>query len=97
MYDYMYNSIGRLKARWRRLLKQNDMYVYIENVPNVVGACCVFHNTCEVHNDRFNEEWLQDMNEDGVDTIAARSSSVGSCNDIWNALIEYFIHNPLQQ
>jgi hypothetical protein len=33
---------GRLKARWRRLLKQNDMSM--ENVPNVVASCCVLHN-----------------------------------------------------
>ena len=63
----------------------NDMH--IENVPNVVGACCMLHNICEIHNDTFNEEWLQNMNEDGADTIAASSSSVGSCNDIRDALI----------
>ena len=39
-------AFGRLKARWRRLLKQNDMH--IENIPNVVGAC-VLHNICEIH------------------------------------------------
>ena len=48
-------------------MKQNDMH--IENVLNVVGAHCVLHNICEIHNDTFNEEWLQDMNED----IAASS------------------------
>ena len=87
-------AFGRLKARWRRLLKQNDMY--IENVPNVVGACCVLHNICEIHNDVFNEEWLQDMNEDGADPIVASSNSVDSGNDIRDALTEYFTHNPLQ-
>ena len=71
--------------------------MHIENVPNVVGAYCVLHNICEIHNDTFNEEWLQDMNEDGADTIAASSSSVGSSNDIRDALIEYFTHSPLQQ
>ena len=72
--------------------------MHIENIPNMVGACCVLHNICEIHNDTFNEEWLQDMNEDGADTIAASSSnSVGSCNDIRDTLIEYFIYYPLQQ
>ena len=37
------------------------------------------------------------MNEDGADAIAASSSSVASCNDIRDALMEYFTHNPLQQ
>ena len=48
-------------------MKQNDMY--IENVPNVVGVCCVLHNICEIHNDAFNKEWLQDMNKDGADAL----------------------------
>ncbi len=58
-------AFGQLKARWRRLLKQNDMY--IENIPNIIAACCVLHNICEIHDDTFNEEWLQDVNEDGSD------------------------------
>ena len=41
------NAFGRLKARWRRLIKQNEMNV--TNVPNVVVACCILHNMCEIH------------------------------------------------
>ena len=40
---------------------------------------------CEIYNDAFNEEWLQ---EDGADPIVASSSSVGSGNDIKDALTE---------
>ena len=36
------NAYGRLKARWRRLLKRNDMHV--NNVLVVVTAACVLHN-----------------------------------------------------
>ena len=50
-------AFGRLKARWRRLLKQNDMFV--ENVPCVVAACCVLHNICEIHGDDFDEDWIE--------------------------------------
>ena len=41
------NAFGRLKARWRHLIKQNDMAV--KNVPKVVTACCILHNICEIH------------------------------------------------
>ncbi|XP_065893423.1 uncharacterized protein [Dysidea avara] len=41
------NAFGRLKARWRRLQKQNDMA--INNIPNVIIACCILHNVCEIH------------------------------------------------
>ena len=41
------NAFGRLKARWRRLMKRNDMN--IDNIPCVITACCILHNMCEVH------------------------------------------------
>ena len=36
------NAYGRLKARWRRLMKRNDMHV--RNIPNVVAVACILHN-----------------------------------------------------
>ena len=53
------NTFGRLKGRWRRLMKRNDMN--IDNVPYVITACCVLHNMCEVHGDAFNDLWLEDI------------------------------------
>lgn len=53
----MENAFGHLKGRWRRLAKQDDMY--IENVPQVVLACCILHNLSEVHSDNFYNTWLQ--------------------------------------
>ena len=40
------NAFGRLKARWRRLQKQNDMAV--TNVLHAIHACCILHNICEI-------------------------------------------------
>lgn len=45
-------AFGRLKTRWRRLCKRND--VKIENIP-------FLHNMCEVHGDTFNDLWLEDI------------------------------------
>ena len=44
------NAFGRLKGRWRSLMKRNDCDV--KYVPNLVTACCVLHNLCEMHGDR---------------------------------------------
>ena len=50
------NAFGRLKGRWRSLLKRNDSAVKF--LPTYVTACCVLHNICELYNDSFEEDWL---------------------------------------
>ena len=73
-------AFGRLKARWRRLSKQIDMD--ISNVPNVILACCTLHNICEIHNDSFNDEWLQQSNDfdqpDSTDAPVSTRSNTGN-------------------
>lgn len=44
-------AFGRLKARWRRLLKRND--VHYSYVPNIISACCILHNIVQAYNERF--------------------------------------------
>lgn len=43
------NAFGRLKGRWRCLLKRLDSAT--SNVPNIIAACCVLHNFCELNGD----------------------------------------------
>ena len=50
-----------------------------------------------IHDDTFNKVWPQGRNEDSADPNAASTSSVGSGNDIRDALMECFTHNPFQQ
>ena len=50
------NTFGRMKGRWRCLLKRNDMH--ITNIPTVIAVCAILHNMCEMHNDEFDESWL---------------------------------------
>ena len=52
------HAYGQLKGRWRCLLKRLD--ISVADVPNVVAACCVLHNVCEIHGDGFNDEWMVD-------------------------------------
>ena len=49
------NMLGRLKGRWRCLLKNMDFM--LENVPNVVSACVVLHNICEEYGDECLQDW----------------------------------------
>lgn len=49
-------ALGRLKCRFRCLLKRND--TSLEYLPVKIAACCVLHNICEVTGDMFQQEWL---------------------------------------
>ena len=83
------NAFGRLKGRWRRLAKQNDMFV--EHVPQVVLACCILHNLCEIHGENFYNTWLQ--NTSVLPQQPARVSASGSRNTaatvIRDTLVQY--------
>ena len=52
-------AFGRLKGRWRSLLKRSD--VRVDFMSTVVTSCCILHNVCEVHKDGFDEEWLDEV------------------------------------
>ena len=64
------HAYGRLKGRWRCLLKRLD--VSTDSVPGLVSACCVLHNMCEVHGDSFDQEWME-----GISTQESTHMSSG--------------------
>ncbi|XP_030074771.1 protein ANTAGONIST OF LIKE HETEROCHROMATIN PROTEIN 1 [Microcaecilia unicolor] len=51
------NAFLRLRARWQCLLTHNDCLV--ELVPTMILACCILHNVCQVHNEKFVDKWLE--------------------------------------
>lgn len=50
------NVYGRLKGRFRSIVKMVDFNVEI--VCFVIVVCCVLYNFCEVMGEDLNEEWL---------------------------------------
>ena len=63
---------GRLKGRWRCLLKRLD--VDICDAPELVAACCVLHNICETQGDAFDEEWLDGVERRNLESTSADTS-----------------------
>ena len=84
------NAFGRLKGRWRCLLKRLD--TKLENVTMVIAACVVLHNVCEKYGDSFCEEWTTNSSD-----LNITSSSSGGNNtaisplavEVRNAIKDY--------
>ena len=54
-------AFGRLKGRWKCLLKRlgND----VQGVSGIVIACSTLHNVWEVNGDCFDDQWLEGVEE----------------------------------
>lgn len=53
------NAFGRLKARWRCLLKRID--IDYEFVPQIIAACCTLHNIVEENKEDFKQTWFKEV------------------------------------
>lgn len=85
------NAYGRLKARWRRLMKRND--ICIDNIPTIVTAACILYNVSEIHNETFNEFWLQEVEASVFPpprSSAARDGSGDRPKQVRDAFVTYF-------
>ena len=91
------NAFGRLKGRWRTLMKWNDND--IEFVPIVVMACSILHNLCEMQGDHCEDSWLTAGDPHPFDDTPSSSTSSavtaisGQHNEtaIRKALCDYFM------
>ena len=79
------NAFGKLKGRWRCLLKRMDFKV--DNVPYVVTACVILHNICALHGDDCLNEWI----DHSPSSTGAAATSTGSlqANGVRRAITQY--------
>ena len=86
------HAFGRLKSRWRILSKTMD--IYLENIPNVVMACCILHNIVESHGNPFFDHWLLEeelaQNHVPAGPPMHRSNSNGTGVNVRQTLTNYF-------
>jgi len=72
------------------LLKQLDFA--LENVPNVVAACVILHNLCEMYGDHFQPKW--ELDNTVVDTDTFHTTSISeTASSVRNALSQYLLSN----
>lgn len=58
---YVEMAFGRLKGRFRMLLKRSDIYYTF--MPEVVAACCALHNLIEDSKEHFPSNWLPSLDD----------------------------------
>ena len=65
----------------------------IDKMCNVVTACWILHNICEIHQDEFDEEWFEEVEESSgpssSGSLLLPSSSAAAT--VRNALADYFL------
>ncbi|PWA69822.1 Harbinger transposase-derived nuclease [Artemisia annua] len=58
------DAFMRLKGRWACLQKRTE--VKLQDLPVVLGACCVLHNICEINNETMDESLIFDLFDDEI-------------------------------
>ena len=83
------HAYGRLKGRWRTLLKRNDISIHA--LPKLVAACCVLHNIREIHGFSTKSVTLDGVTDHTSESSHSTSASVdNSGQDTRIALMRYF-------
>lgn len=90
------NTFGRGKGRFRRFLKIVDMNV--KNFAEPTMASCILHNLCELSHEDILEDWLTELQTDGLDQpdddqLQEVPTRVESIN-IRTALTDFFVNQP---
>ncbi|XP_028297768.1 protein ANTAGONIST OF LIKE HETEROCHROMATIN PROTEIN 1-like [Gouania willdenowi] len=83
-------AFGRLKSRWKCLLKRCDAHITF--VSYIVSACCVLHNYCESRNETWEEENPDTEHQDDDRITHDNLQRAGPEVQIRDALSHYFLH-----
>jgi len=80
------DAFAKVKGRWSCLQKRIE--VKIEELPGVLGACCVLHNICEMRNEKMDPAWNFELFDDemvaenGVRSVAAVQARDNIAHDL---------------
>ncbi|GJX70419.1 ALP1-like protein [Tanacetum coccineum] len=75
------DAFARLKGRWSCLQKRTEMK--LQDLPVVLGACCVLHNICEMRSEEIEPELvIEVLDDEMVPDIALRSEYAMKARDM---------------
>ncbi|XP_022754677.1 protein ALP1-like [Durio zibethinus] len=84
-------AFGRLKGRWCCLQKRTEGK--LQDLPVVLGACCVLHNICEMRNEGLDPDLkIELVDDEMVPEVALRSVSSMKARD---AIAHNLLHHGL--
>ncbi|KAL3700985.1 hypothetical protein R1sor_019007 [Riccia sorocarpa] len=82
-------AFSRLKGRWKFLQRRTE--VKLQELPAVLGACCVLHNVCEQHGEGFDPDLSYGFVDDAMfPEVASMSLSALEARD---SIAQQIIHN----
>ncbi|KAK7265395.1 hypothetical protein RJT34_33015 [Clitoria ternatea] len=83
------DAFSRLKGRWACLQKRTE--VKLEDLPAVLGACCVLHNVCEMMGEGIDQQWKFELFDDEmVAENPVRSDASAQARD---NIAHYLLHH----
>ena len=92
-------AFGRLKGRWRKLLKRNE--IAHGQIKLLIATCCILHNFCESQGEQFYDAWLPDVETTRLfpqpSLIPHRGSTDSTASQMRDAICSYLVkHHPLR-
>ncbi|KAK7303979.1 hypothetical protein RJT34_14936 [Clitoria ternatea] len=83
------DAFARLKGRWGCLQKRTE--VKLQDLPVVLGACCVLHNICEVREEGMDAEWGFELFDDEM--VAENSVRSVAAKNARDQIAHYLLHH----
>lgn len=82
-------AFARLKGRWACLQKRTE--VKLQDLPVLLGACCVLHNICEMRSEKMDPEWKFDLFDDEM--VAEKSVRSNVAAQARDQIAHYLLHH----